>query len=137
MLRTCVVFAGLLGILVIGQAEARSKWHPRAQQPVQAPSANPTQPSASDQRGTDQIPLSVKILPSQDAKERAENEEHERAEKAWIDKKLADGTQRLVDETQALRRYTGWLAIFTLFLFLAAIELSLNLGDGRGQAAAA
>jgi hypothetical protein len=121
MLRTRTVFAGLIAFLVIGNTGAESKRHTRhTQQPIQAPSANPTQPPEPDQRGTDQIPLTVKELPSEDAKERAEKEERERTEKAGIDKKLADETERLADETQALSRYTGGLAIFTLFLFFAA-----------------
>jgi hypothetical protein len=73
-----------------------------------------TQPPAADLRGTDQSPLTVKILPGQKTKEEAEKEEHERQEKGSIDRSLADDTRRLAE-------YTKWLAVFTLALFLGAI----------------
>jgi hypothetical protein len=85
--------------------------------PIQTPSTPSAQPPASDQRGTDQMPLSIKILPSPNAEEKAEKEERERTEKAETDKRLADQTQRLADESVRLANYTGWLALFTLFLF--------------------
>jgi hypothetical protein len=96
MLRKRTILAGLIAILVIGNASGESKL-PSRQQP-QAPSAQPTQAPTPDQRGTDQIPLTVKVLPGEGAKEKAEKEERERAEKAEIDKKLADETERLADE---------------------------------------
>lgn len=69
---------------------------------------------APDQRGTEQAPLAVKILPASDADKQAEQQERERKEKTKIDKKLAFDTQRIAD-------YTFYLALLTGFLFLAAI----------------
>jgi hypothetical protein len=82
------------------------------QPPTQSKPA--TQPPAPDQRGTDQVPLAVKILPATDAQEQAEKAEHERKEKAIIDEKLAFETQRIAD-------YTDRLALFTVLLFCVAV----------------
>jgi hypothetical protein len=101
------------------------------QQPIAAPSTQPAQPPAPDQRGTDQFPLSVKILPSPKSEDEAEKEQRERREKdekAAVDKRVADDTQRLADETKNLveetknlAASTNWLAGFTLLLFFAAV----------------
>jgi hypothetical protein len=118
-----IVLAGLIAILVIGNAGAESKRHPTQQQ-IQSPIANPTQPTAQDQRGTDQVPFTVKVIPSENAKDKADREERERwiqDEKAAVDKRLADETQRLADETGNLAIYTRWLAGFTVLLFFAAL----------------
>jgi hypothetical protein len=125
MLRTCPLLAGLIASLVIGNAWGESKRYPsHSQQPIQAPSAQPAQPPAPDERGTDKIPFSVKIVPGERTKEQAEKEERERREhdeKAAIDERLTDQTRRLADETENLVAYTRWLAAFTLLLFLAAV----------------
>ena len=116
MLGTRTILAGLITILMIGHAGAESKRQPSHSQ-QQTPSTQTTQPSAPDQRGTDQMPLSVKIIPGERTKEQAEKEEHERREKdekAAVDKRLADQTQRLADETDNLATYTS-------FLFCAAL----------------
>jgi hypothetical protein len=78
------------------------------------PSKQTTQPPASDQRGTDKSPFSVKILPSPEAGQQAEKQERERQEKELIDKKLAFDTQRIAD-------YTWWLASLTGALFAIAV----------------
>ena len=86
-----------------GQSQKPS---PQSKQPTQAPTP--------DQRGTDSVPLTVKVLPATDAKEQADKAEHERKEKAVIDEKLAFETQRIAD-------YTDRLALFTVLLFSVAI----------------
>jgi hypothetical protein len=80
-----------------------------------AQSKQSTQPSVPDQRGTDQVPLTVKILPAQDAEKQTEKAERDRKEKAIIDEKLAFETQRIAD-------YTDRLALFTVLLFIVAIS---------------
>jgi hypothetical protein len=90
-------------------------------QPKQPPSQSKqsAQPPAPDQRGTEQVPLAVKILPAIDAKEKADKEDRERQEKAKIDEKLAFETQRIAD-------YTDRLSLFTIFLFgVAALQAAL------------
>jgi hypothetical protein len=83
-------------------------------QSQQPPSAQPAQPPTADQRGTDQVPLTVKILPTPGTNEKADKEERERKEKAIIDEKLTFETQRIAD-------YTDRLALFTVFLFCVAV----------------
>jgi hypothetical protein len=83
------------------------------------PPEQTTQPAASDQRGTDQVPLTVKVMPAPDAKEQADKAEHAAKEKAVIDEKLAFETQRIAD-------YTDRLTWFTIGLvFVAIIQASL------------
>jgi hypothetical protein len=103
----CLVIA-----LTFLAAIASDSWGQSKQPPAESKQA--TQPPATDQRGTEQVPLAVKILPAQDAKEQAEKAERERKEKAVIDEKLAFETQRIAD-------YTDRLARFTVFLFCVAI----------------
>jgi hypothetical protein len=104
----CLVIA-----LAFLAAFASDSWG-QSKQPS-AQSKQPAQPPAADQRGTDQVPLTVKILPAQDTKEKADKEERERQEKAVIDEKLAFETQRIAD-------YTDRLALFTIFIFCVAVS---------------
>jgi hypothetical protein len=98
----------LLVALVLLGTFASDSWGQSKQPPVQSKQAAP------DQRGTEQVPLAVKILPATDAKEQAEKFEHDRKEKAVIDEKLALETQRIAD-------YTDRLVLFTIFLFCVAV----------------
>jgi len=110
--RPIAILALALCVALISDS-VESKRRPR-QQPIGAQNQQSTQPAAPDQRGTDQVPLTVKIQPAPDAKEKANKEDHERQEKAKIDEKLAFETQRIAD-------YTDRLALFTIFLFCAAV----------------
>jgi hypothetical protein len=98
-------------LLLTGSALAQSQQPPASSN---APTNPAAQPAAPDQRGTDQVPLTVKVLPGQDTKEQADKAEHDRKEKAVIDEKLAFETQRIAD-------YTDRLTWFTLLFFFAAI----------------
>jgi hypothetical protein len=120
MLTSRIAIAALVVCLALISDSAQSQRRPR-QQPVAPPSAETAQPPATDQRGTDQSPFSVKILASHKTAEEAEKEERDRRnqdEKVAVDKRLADETQRLADQTKDLADYTRWLAGFTLLLFL-------------------
>ena len=79
-----------------------------------APQNRSANPPTTDQRGTDQQPITGKIQAAPQDKQASEKDEKERQDKAKIDKKVADETQRTAD-------YTGWLALFTLLLFGTAI----------------
>jgi hypothetical protein len=103
----CVMIA--LTFLAVFSSDS---WGQSRQPPAQGNQS--AQPPAADQRGTDQVPLTVKILPAQDAKEKADKEDHEHQEKARVDEKLAFETQRIAD-------YTDRLALFTVFLFCVAV----------------
>jgi hypothetical protein len=102
-------------VFLVTGADGQSQ---RPQQPVSAQNTPTTQPAAPDQRGSDQAPLTVRVLPAPDAKEKAEQEQRDRterakqdAEKATIDKKLAADTQRIAD--------------YTILLFCAAVGQAL------------
>ena len=111
MKRCCLVIA-----LALATAYASDSWGESKQPPssTNAPSKQPTQPATPDQRGTDQSPFSVKILPAPDAEKQTEKQERARQEKELLDKKLAFDTQRIAD-------YTWWLASLTGFLFVIAV----------------
>src|SRR5271165_7145294 len=98
-------------LLLMGVATAQS---PQPSLSINPPATQPTQPSASDKRGTDELPLTVKVLPAQDIKEKAEHEQQEQREKAEADRQLTFETRRIAD-------YTFWLGIFTLALFCVAV----------------
>jgi hypothetical protein len=99
----------------------------------QAPREQAAQPTTPDQRGTDQIPLTVKILPAPDSQEKTAKEERDRREKAEIDKRIADETARLATYTDQLATYTYWTAAFTFCVFLGTVLL----GAGTFMAALA
>jgi hypothetical protein len=104
-----------LCLLSLGEsAQSQQRPLPRAQ-PLAQP-AQPSQPGQAagpDQRGTDQMPLSVRVLPSPKTPEEIAKEERERQERSEIEKKLVFETQRIAD-------YTWYLALLMLFLVLAA-----------------
>lgn len=102
----CLVIA--LALLV---AFASDSW---GQSQKSFPNKQATQPPATDQRGTDQVPLTVKILPAPDSEKKAQKEETDGREKIETDRKLASETERIAN-------YTKWLALFTGFLFAIAV----------------
>jgi hypothetical protein len=109
-------FCCLVIVLAFLAANVSDSWGQSQSAPQRGqPKGNQAaQPAAPDQRGTDQSPLSVKILPSPDAKQQAEKQERDGNEKAENDRKLTFETERIAD-------YTRWLSAFTLALFCAAI----------------
>lgn len=116
------IFSALLILGIAGSAWSQQE------PPIEGARGQNTQAPASEQRGTDKDPLTIKILPAVDAKEQAEKEERERREKATLDKRVADDTSRLAidtsrlaNETKNLVDYTGWLSIFTAALAVAAV----------------
>lgn len=114
MLREIVVRTAIIVLLTSSFALGQSQQRPAQTQKIQSQNTPPAQTAAPDKRGTDDVPLAIKILPTQDAKEKAEKAERERIEKAVTDKHLADETQRLAN-------YTGALFIVTCLLFGAAL----------------
>lgn len=105
-----IVFATALALMFLGDAWGQAQRPaPRPPQPSTQPAPAPT--AAPEQRGTDQSPLSVKVLPDPDAKEK---EEQDRKQRAEVDAKLALETERIAD-------YMRWLAAFALGLFFVAL----------------
>jgi hypothetical protein len=105
--------ATLLIALVVAFASDSAAQSKKASDP-NPPSSQSAQPAVSDQRGTDKMPLSVKIVPREPSKEEAAKEEAERQAKATIDKEVAFETQRVAD-------YTEYLSVFTLLVVLVAV----------------
>ncbi len=91
------------------------------QQQVGAQNAPTTQPPEPDQRGTDQVPLMVKVLPAPDTKEKAEQEERDRTERAKLDAEKTIIDTKLAFETQRIADYTDRLTWFTIGLFCTAV----------------
>lgn len=100
MLRTCpTVWLALLAIL-LGVAAAQSQQPPasagggrQSQQQQTQPLQHPTAP---DQRGTEQMPLVVKPLPTPKTEEEAVQDARERDQKAALDRSLVKFTYYLV-----------------------------------------
>lgn len=129
-----ILAASLLALAIHGDAWAQERPRLRtqpAQQPQPAQPAQPAQPPSlpssppvTDQRGSDQMPLSVKVIPSPQSAEEMERQERERQEKSEADKRLADETERLADEAENLATAARWLAGLVLLLFVAALGQS-------------
>jgi hypothetical protein len=60
--------------------------------PIKGKSGQPQQPSAIDQRGTQQSPIVVKVLPTPKTNEEATQEAKERNEKEALDRRIKDAT---------------------------------------------
>ena len=86
--------------------------------PAPPNSRPPTRLTTPDQRGTDQNPLTVKILPSSNSESQAREAQEREKQNADSDKRIADETKRLAD-------YTRDLVHITYLLFAAA---SLQIG---------
>jgi hypothetical protein len=116
--RTAVLVLALCLALISDSAQSQRR---SRQQPVGAQNQPTAQPPAPDQRGTDQVPLAVKIQPATDAKEKAETEERQRNERARLDAEKARIDEKIAFETQRIADYTDRLALFTKFLFVVAV----------------
>ena len=94
---------------ILGSALGKS---PKPSTGGQSPSNQTIQLAAPDQRGTDQVPLIVKVLPAQKSQSETEKEECDQKAKAEVDAKSAFETQRIAD-------YTWWLSgvYFDAFLY--------------------
>ena len=95
------------------QSERPSPLHHEGVQPLQAQSAKPIQQSPTDQRGTEQAPVIVKVLPPEDEKKRADTEAKREEQKTANDERLATFSERLFYATVAL----SIIAVFQFFAF--------------------
>src|SRR5437660_1388402 len=68
----------------------------------QSPTRSNQQPPTEDKRGTDEIPLSIKILPSQDHEAQAKEEQRRAGEHAASERGLVNATWYLAWFTLAL-----------------------------------
>jgi hypothetical protein len=72
------------------------------------------QPAAPDQRGTDQMPLAVKLVAAPGADQLTEKQERDGREKSETDRLLASEAQRIAEATR-------WLAAFAAGLLAIAL----------------
>lgn len=83
----------------------------KAAQPVQQAAPTPNNDPASDQRGTQNAPLFINVIPSKDAEEVAADERNNRNQTTAIN--------------DSIRRYTLWLVIATAVLGVIGIAQSV------------
>lgn len=107
-LRGCLILT--ISSMAIVHGAAKSKHPPTRPSELSQPTDQKGETNApaptEDKRGTDEIPLTIKILPGQKTESEAAKEEYESHEKPQLER--------------GLTTYTGWLAIFTAILFIAA-----------------
>ena len=82
--------------------------------PTKGKSGQTQQPSATDQRGTQQSPIVVKVLPTPKTNEEAIQEAKERNEKEALDRRITDATDNIV-------YFSKILAAVAVLQFLALI----------------
>lgn len=126
MLKTRLAAAVLLLIASVS-SDSSAQSGISAGDPPQDVAENEIGPPQGNLRGTDEAPISVKIVDTEEAKQIRERGELAAAEKEILDRKLVDETQRLADLTADLAAYTNklfWatavLGAFTFALFLIA-----------------
>jgi hypothetical protein len=109
LLRLAALALFLLSLGGAAQAQQRPQ-PPRPQPPTFQQAPAPAQPVTPDQRGTDEAPFSVKVLPSPKTREEIAKEE----QRLEAEKKLAFETQRIAD-------YMRYLTAFGLILLIVAL----------------
>jgi hypothetical protein len=104
----------LVAALMFLAAFASDSWGQSKQQtPPPAQSAQPDQASKPYERGTEQSPFIVKVLPTKESEEKAAADAHREDEKTANDARLARFTELLFWATGAL----CIIALFQLFVF--------------------
>lgn len=105
----CLVIA-----LALLAAFASDSWG-QSKQPTPPPAqtAQPNQATKTYERGTEQTPVIIKILPTRESEEKAAADAHHESEKAENDRRLARFTELLFWATGAL----SVIALFQLFVF--------------------
>jgi hypothetical protein len=116
----------LLVIFVFGGAEAQSK------RPSKIPSKQPAQQTAPDQRGTDQSPFIVKVLPPEKTQTIAADDQKKRDEDRINTERLTDFTRDLVI-VGALQFVA--ISIQAIFLWLAFGAAKNSADAARDQVA--
>ena len=101
--------------------------------PAKGKSGQPQQPSATDQRGTQQAPLVVKILPTPKTTEEAAQEAKERNEKEALDRRITDATDNIAYFSKILAAVAGLL--FLALIFQAwMLRRSINISRASERA---
>ena len=102
--RSLIIFAALISLSTNSGAQPQP-------QTAQAQKA-----TKAEKLGSDDLPLSVKIIPAKDAEKKADEDEKNRKEKAYGDRWLTYATIWLAAVTTLLACFTGalWLATYRL-----------------------
>jgi hypothetical protein len=130
MLNKRTLFAGIIAALVAGNAWGQSQQPTPSRGenagPPQAQSTQPAQKSSNDQRGTEQSPVIVKVLPAENEKQKASAEAKRENQKTANDDRLARFTENLFWATVALSVIAG----FQLFVFgWQGVQLSRTVAE--------
>jgi hypothetical protein len=106
-------FAAIALLALISDAHSQ-----RQRRPIQSQTSTTQQPA--DQRGTEQSPLIVKVMPATKSEDETARENRERKEKSEIDRKLLDFNGDLTYYSKFLAWVAGlqFLAIFVVVIFL-------------------
>jgi hypothetical protein len=117
MLKTRTILLGLALLMVItSDSQGRSKRHKSHNQPQQTQQA-PT----PDQRGTEQSPLFIKQIPTEES-------EAERNQKVKADQEKAELDRKLVQYNGDLAYYTKVLAVLAACQFTALVIQAVVFG---------
>ncbi|MHB1955840.1 MAG: hypothetical protein ACYCOU_19080 [Sulfobacillus sp.] len=106
---------------------------PQSQRPPQTKGQSARQQAAPEQRGTDQLPLTVKIIPTPQSQTEIEREQQQRDEQTRDERKLTNFTGLLVGV--GFLQFTA-VAVQAVFLYLAFRE-SKNASDAANRSAKA
>lgn len=118
----------LVTALVFLAASASDSWGQSKQETL--PSAQTNQTPKSYERGTEQSPVIVKILPAEESEEKTAADAHREDEKTKNDRQLTLFTARLFWATVAL----SVIALFQLFVFgWQGIQLKRTVNLGREE----
>jgi hypothetical protein len=121
-----------ISALVASSAKARSQRRSRQdqQQPTQQPQQNPV----TDQRGSEQSPLVVRVIPTSADQTNAAQEEKDRQEKADLDRKLVDFNGDLAYYTKCLVAFAG-LQFFAMLLQAYWLGRTVKISERAADAA--
>jgi hypothetical protein len=101
---------------------------------TQSQPAEAQQAPTTDQRGTDQVPVVVKVIPTKETEEKATQDTNDREEKIELDRKLVQFNSDLAYYTKVL----VWVAgLQFLALIIQAVVFVFTLGATRKAADAA
>src|ERR1035437_7045722 len=113
MLMRWLVALLLLSGIAFAQSQQPSPSVGEVRQPDQSQTNTAQQPSATDQRGTEKMPLIVKTFPAPKTEEETARETKEREDKAALDRKLVDFNGDLVIASAVL----AIIGFFQLIVF--------------------
>lgn len=121
MLRLLAIFLLLLG------ATAQAQQSPQSARPTQTKSTTIKNQSIHDQRGTDQFPLAVKIIPTQQSQSEIEQDRNQKLQQAANEQQLTVFTGLLV--------LVGFLQFVAISVQAVFLWLAFRVGKDAANAA--